>query len=128
MAGTVDSALYGALATVAAITTALQAAVGLIPLTDSLVIDRRMESSSPKEAEYEKAKEDAGVRLWTAAFLNVPIVVVNGAVLASWLGLGIVHDSWVLWLPWAAVLGAAVFLIGCAASGSWKLYDRNHKP
>lgn len=121
MMASVDPGLYGALATVAAITTALQAAVALIPLNDSADIGRQMGSSSPGQAAYDKAQEDAGARLRAAILLNVPAVMVNVAVLASWLGLGIIHARWVLWLPWAAVVTAAVFLFVCAVVGGWKL-------
>ncbi len=127
MAATVNAGLYGALATVAAITTALQAAVGLTPLSDSSDIRRRKEGSSPGQPTYDKAKEDAGTRLQAAILLNVPALVVNGAVLASWVGLGILQDGWALWLPWAAVVAAAVFLAVCAAVGSWNLYALAHK-
>ena len=119
----VDTGLYSAVATVAAITTALQAAVGLVPLNDSADIGRRMESSSRGEPARDKARTDAGIRLRTAILLNIPAVTVNAAVLASWLGLGIIHARWVLWLPWAAVVAAAVFLFVCAAVGGWKLND-----
>jgi hypothetical protein len=118
---TVDTGLYAAVATVAAITTALQAAVGLVPLNDSTDIGRRMDSSSSGQPVYEKAKTDAGVRLRAAVLLNIPAVIVNAAVLAAWLGLGIIHARWVLWLPWAAVVAAAVYLLVCAAIGGWKL-------
>lgn len=121
MVTTVDAGLYAALATVATITTALQAAVGLTPLSDSANIRRRKEASSPGQPEYDKARDDAGMRLRSAILLNVPALLVNGAVLASWLGIGIVHSGWALWLPWAAVVTAAVFLVTCAAIGSWNL-------
>lgn len=121
MVTNVDAGLYGALATVAAITTALQAAVGLIPLSDSSEIRHRKEASSPGQPEYDKAKEDAGIRLRSAILLNVPVLLVNSAVLASWLGIGIVHAGWALWVPWVAVVVAAVFLVICAAVGGRSL-------
>jgi hypothetical protein len=120
MAG-VDSGLYGALATVAAITTALQAAVALVPLNDSADIKRRKDSSASGLPEYERAKSDAGARLRTAVLLNIPAAAVNAAVLASWGGIGIFQARWVLWLPWVAVASAAVFLLACAVVGAWKL-------
>jgi len=122
----VDPSLYGALATVAAITTALQAAVGLTPLNDSSDIRRRMAASSPGLSAYDRAKTDAESRLRADVLLNLPALSVNGAVLASWCGLGILHARWVLWLPWAAVVLAAIFLFVCAAIGSWSL-ARAHK-
>ena len=121
MTASVDSGLYGALATVAAITTAIQAAVALVPLNDSADIKRRKESSTRGAADYARAETDAGTRLRTAVLLNIPAAGVNAAVLVSWAGIGIFCARWVLWLPWIAVAVAAVFLLVCAAVGAWKL-------
>jgi hypothetical protein len=120
---TIDSGLYGALATVAAITTALQAAVGLTPLNDFSDLRRKMDDSSRGQPAYDKARSDAVTRLRAGILLNAPAAVVNAAVLLSWVGLGIFQCGWVLWLPWIAVLAAALFLLGCAAVGIWKLRD-----
>src|SRR5512139_527580 len=111
----IDSNLYSALATVAAITTALQGAVALSPLNESSSIGCMKKESSAGEHEWSKAKEEAKQRRNNSIVLNIPVLAVNITVLISWQGLGLLCARWELLMPWFAVAGSALFLLLCAA-------------
>lgn len=110
---TPDTSLYGALAGVAAITTALQSVVALQPLRESFEIKRRKRASSPGQPAYNDAKSDARTRFTILLILNLVATVVNASVLAAW-GKPAVVDvtpgDWQLWLPWVAVAVASTGL------------------
>lgn len=113
----IDLGLYGALAGVAAITTALQAAVALQPLSALTDTKQRKRRSSKGQIEYNDARSDANKAVWTALWLNIPAVLVNTAVLASWWRVAVAKakpDQWEYWLPWLAVVTAGVFLLTVA--------------
>jgi hypothetical protein len=117
-------AIYGAFAGVAAITTALQAAVALQPLSQSDDVNRRKRTNPPGTAEYNDARADAGTYWRGAWLLNVGGAAVNFAVLASWgyLVFGVIQQSrWFLWLPFIAVSIAAAYLVIVAAVGIGRL-------
>lgn len=113
----IDPGLYGALAGVAAITTALQAAVSLPPLSALSDTRQRKRRSAKGQIDYNNARSDAKKAAWTALWLNIPAVVVNSAVLLSWSRVAVAKpktDQWEYWLPWAAVTLASVFLLAVA--------------
>jgi hypothetical protein len=115
----VDTNLYGALANVAAITTALLAAVALPPLTGAIEIDQRKRASVKGRAQYIDAAADARRRFWSFLMLNVVAAIVNGGVLAAWwrVSVAVVNQSqWEYWLPWMAVVVSAGLLLLCAVS------------
>lgn len=117
-------ALYGALAAVAAITTALQAAVALLPLGQYDNLHERRRTSVPGDQAYNDARFDAGRYYRQGWILNIGAVVVNAAVLVAW---GYVATrplrgpSWFLQLPFYAVAAAAVYLLVVAILGISRL-------
>ena len=118
-------ALYGALAAVAAITTALQAAMALLPLSQYDSVDGRRRHSAPGEQAYNNATRDARGYYRSGWILNVGAVAVNAAVLVSWGYVAwqpVKGPSWFLWLPFCAVAAAAAFLVGVAATGLYRLH------
>ena len=118
-------ALYGALAAVAAITTALQAAVALLPLSQYDGVDARRRNSAPGQQAYNNATRDARGYYRSGWILNVGAVAVNAAVLVSWGYVAwqpVKGPSWFLWLPFCAVAAAAAFLVGVAATGLYRLH------
>ena len=117
--------LYGALAAVAAITTALQAAVALLPLSQYDGVDARRRNSAPGQQAYNDATRDAKSYYRSGWILNLGVVAVNAAVLVSWGYVAwrpIKGPSWFLWLPFCAVAGAAACLVGVAATGLFRLH------
>jgi hypothetical protein len=114
--------VYAALAAVAAITTALQAAVALPPLTDSVEISRRVRESQQGTPARTNARNDAGRSALRGVMLNVPAAGVNGAVLAAWSTVAWVGETpWSYYVPWLAVTSAAAFLLTAAGLGVWNL-------
>jgi hypothetical protein len=110
----IDPGLFGALASVAAITTALQAAVALQPLSVLMDTRQRKRRSTRGEIDYNNARSDAKRAAWTALWLNIPATLVNAAVMLSWWRLAVAKpdlEQWHYWLPWAAVTVASVFLL-----------------
>ncbi len=120
----IDSGLYGALAGVAAITTALQAAVALQPLASLTNTRERKRRSHPGDQAYNDARADAGRAAWTALWLNIPAIVVNAAVLTAWGRIAIAQPrpgEWEYWVPWVAVAAASVFMFVVALVTGLKL-------
>ncbi|MFF7124232.1 hypothetical protein [Streptomyces sp. NPDC008240] len=103
-----EVALYTALATVAAITTALQASVALLLISQDDDVRKRKRRSTEGDQDWNDAKRDAGRYFWTGAPLNILTLLVSGTVLASWGGVlesFCSKDSrWYLSLPFIAVL------------------------
>jgi hypothetical protein len=121
--------LYGALAAVAAITTALQAAVALLPLSQYDSVDGRKRASAKGEQAYNDAVRDATRYLLSGFLLTLGVVAVNGAVLVSWryVALRLVPGPmWYLRLPFYAVAAAAVYLLVVAAVGLIRLSRARH--
>jgi hypothetical protein len=122
-------ALYGALAAVAAITTALQAAVALLPLGQYDVVNERRRRSSPGQQAYNDAVVDAKRYHRAGWLLNVGAVGVNAAVLASWgyvVFRPVSGGSWFLRVPFYAVAIAATYLLVVAAVGLSRLHGIRH--
>jgi len=117
-------ALYGALAAVAAITTALQAAVALLPLGQYDNLYERRRNSVPDDQAYNDARLDAKRYYRQGWILNIGAVVVNAAVLVAWgyVALRPIRDpSWFLQLPFYAVAATAVYLLTVAILGIFRL-------
>lgn len=120
----IDPGLYGALAGVAAITTALQAAVALQPLASLTSARERKRKSRQGDQAYNDARTDAGRAAWTELWLNIPAILVNAAVLASWGRIAIARpraSEWEYWVPWVAVAAASLFLFVVALVTGLKL-------
>lgn len=111
-----EIALYTALATVAAITTAIQATVALLLISQDDDVRKRKRRSTSGDQDWNDAKRDAGRYFWTGAPLNFLIMLVSSAVLASWGGVLASFCSkdrrWYLSLPFIAVLVIWVILLG----------------
>ena len=119
------SNVYGALANVAAITTALQAAVSLQSLTQAGDIETRREKTSVRSAERNDVLADANSAKTGAIVLNMPAAIVNAAVLAGWGKVAIgqtTRSQWELYLPWIAVSCSAAFLLICASVAILRLH------
>jgi hypothetical protein len=116
----IDSGLYGALATVAAITTALLSLVALLVLQRGTELKRITEDDGVDSAGYNRAKRVAWPNFWGHGVLNLVALIVNAAVVAAWWKIGVTpasDDQWQYWLPCYAVITATVVLIGPAAVG-----------
>jgi hypothetical protein len=119
-------AVYGAFAGVAAITTALQAAVALQPLAQLDDVRHRKRDSNPGDARYTNAKDDAKTYFRGAILLSVGAVFVNAAVLTAWgyLVFAVVPTRHLyLELPFVAIGVAALYLIAVAIVGVVGLHD-----
>lgn len=122
----IDAGLYGALAGVAAITTALQAAVALQPLSALTDTRQRKRRSTKGQIDYNNARSDAKKSAWAALWLNIPAVAVNVAVLLAWWRVAVDKPKpgqWEYWLPWAAIATASAFLLTVAIVTMLKLRD-----
>lgn len=118
----IDSGLYGALANVAAITTALQSIVSLLPLQRA--IDLQNKTDTPGTADYNDAKSAARRDFRINIVLCLIAFVINGSVLAAWFKVGVyVPDlcQWEYWLPWFAVFAGYMALSATAAYALRKL-------
>ena|SRR5258708_7295840 len=119
-------ASYGALAGVAAITTAILAVVALQPLSQADDVTRRMRASTQGQPPYTDAHNDAGTYFRAAVLLVAGGLVVNGAVLGSWgfVALEVVKSPPAyLLIPFAAVAAAYVYLGIAAVVGIKRLHD-----
>lgn len=117
--------LYGALAAVAAITTALQAAVALLPLGQYDNVYERRRNSAKGLQPYKDATLDAKRYRRQGWILNLGAVVVNAAVIVSWGYVAmqpIGGSSWFLRFPFYAVAAAATYLLAVAIVGLWRLH------
>jgi hypothetical protein len=122
-------ALYGALAAVAAITTALQAAVALLPLGQFDAVNERKRRSATGQQAYNDALLDAKRYYRAGWILNLGAVMVNAAVLVSWGYVAmrpVSGPSWFLRLPFYAVTAAATYLLLVASVGLCRLYGIRH--
>jgi hypothetical protein len=112
--------LYGAIGGVAAITTALQSLVALLPLRSALDIRRIKTGSAPRQSAYVAAAGDASRDFFVFLALNVVAAIINGAVLAAWWKVGVsavTVDLWEYWVPWTAVVvGSAVLFLTALGS------------
>jgi hypothetical protein len=120
----VDPGVYGALATVAAITTALQSVVAILPLQRSMELGDLTDNPVQGTAIYNDAKKAARRDFWRHGMLNAVAVLINGCVLAAWFKVGVYAarpDQWEYWLPWCAVAVGALALTITAVLSLWKL-------
>jgi hypothetical protein len=124
-----DSGVYGALANVAAITTALQSVVALLALQRGMEIGSR--AAVPLTAEYNAAKKAASRNFWGLGVLNLVALSVTVVVLAAWFKIGVwavYRQQWELWAPCVAVAFGCLLLTGTAAVGLTKLCRVARRP
>ena len=129
VASAFDPGVYGALANVAAITTALQSIVALLALQRGL--DLANVGGSRPTAESAAAKRAASRNFWGQGVLNLVALFVNAAVLAAWFKVGVVPvcpEQWELWLPCAAVALGCIALTTTAVVGLTKLGHVARRP
>lgn len=115
----VDPSIYGAVAGVAAITTALQSVIALLPLREAINIARRKRSVPIGHAPYNDARHDARRDFFILFILNFLAASIHAAVLAAWWKVGVAEvnpQQWEYWLPWAAVTVASGVLVLTAVS------------
>jgi hypothetical protein len=112
-----DVALYAALATVAAVTLALQssAVFALVPDADRLAT--RHEAAVPGTQSYNDLLKDAKAFRLRILIMSGPLASVNLAVLAAWAKVVFcrVDSDWVLTTPWIAVVIAWACLVALPA-------------
>ncbi len=115
--------LYAAMASVAAITTALQAAVALQFFGEASRLAEESAKAAPNTAGASESRVAAGRVKRGALLLNSPAILVNASVIASWGGsfLG-ATVSWVLLVPWVAIGVAGLFLGAIAFYSIRKLH------
>lgn len=120
ISSTLDPSIYGAVAGVAAITTALHSLIALQPLRSAIDTRRRKRSSSPGYAPYNDAKHDARRDFFVYLLLNIVAAAIHGSVLAAWWKVGVASatpSQWEYWLPWLAVtLGSAALFLTSVGS------------
>jgi hypothetical protein len=117
-------AIYGALAAVCAITTAIQGALAVIPLPQIGDIENRKRNSGQGLAPYTDAKNDAKQLAKSNAILNTGAVITNAAVLCSWGYVSIVlvgASKWYLWLPFVSIAFTWFFMAVVSIYGCVKL-------
>jgi hypothetical protein len=104
--------LYAALATVAAITAALQASATFTPITQVERLEERHSDASPGTQAMTDVRADAKKAEKAAMWLTLPAALVNGVVLVAWGAVALDRSTldWVLVAPWAAVTAVSLFL------------------
>jgi hypothetical protein len=124
-----DSGVYGALANVAAITTALQSVVAILALQRGMDIGSR--SVVPLTGDYNAAKKAASRSFWGLGVLNFVALLVTAVVLAAWFKVGVwavFPRQWELWAPCLAVAFGCLLLTGTAGVGLRKLRQIARRP
>lgn len=109
-AASVDPGTYAALASVAAITTAILAVVALIPFSDSRTVKARLTDVKQGQPGHAEIVDGAHRRAFQSCLLVLPVVVVNVAVLVAWWDVGLSRAPWRLWLPCTAVALLVAYL------------------
>lgn len=117
--------LYTSLASIAAITTAIQASVSLFASTRATTIGTRIEAAAPGTHSLNKARDDAAASFGAVVLLGILAGGANGAVLLPWgvISLRRLEFDWVLLSPYWAIVGvSAVLLIwnGVSAVRLWR--------
>ncbi len=114
MGSSVDPvAVFGALATVAAVTAALQASAVFALYPGAEQLEDRHDNADPGSQEMTDVKKDAKLYRARVVILNSPLAVINALVLAAWGDVVFVRMStdWVFVAPWVGVLVAWLFLV-----------------
>lgn len=124
-----DSGVYGALANVAAITTALQSVVALFALQRGMDIGNT--PAVRHTSEYNNAKKAAARNFWGLGVLNFVALGVTVVVLAAWFKVGVwavLPRQWELWTPCVAVAFGCLLLTVTAGVGLRKLRRVARRP
>ncbi len=108
--------LYGALAAVAAITTALQTPVALQCFTECEAFLKKVKSAKQKRNDTAFVPSERRDLLVRHLILNAPAILVNVLVIGTWGYVGLHYRptgeaKWLYILPWYALGIAALFLI-----------------
>ena len=120
--------LYPALATVAAITTAIQTPIVLGTFSECSVKVTDLDPTNRGSVKYGNAERERGSVARKNIFLNFPATVVNAFAIIPWGYLVYSHrapaDEWLYFLPWLGVAVAALFLFLLVASSILALWTR----
>src|SRR5215469_15936435 len=120
--------LYSALATVAAITTALQTPIALASFNECSEKVAILDPTDEHETEYGNVKRERGTLAWKNSLPNIPPNVVNAFVLIPWGYLiytePVPSHEWVYFLPWLGVAIVALFLFLLVVASIMALWTR----
>ena len=120
--------LYSALATVAAITTAIQTPIALDAFNKCSAKVAVLDPADKHETEYGNVKRERGTLAWQNGLPNIPPNVVNAFVLIPWGYLVYnargVPDAWLYFLPWLGVAIVALFLFLLVVASILALWTR----
>jgi hypothetical protein len=116
------TALYAALATVAAITSALQGSAALGCTTRVTQLEGAFDASRPNTNERQRAKADGKGSRTGIVVLNVASAVVSAAVLVAWgdVVFGRMPCDWVFIVPWCAIGASALALSYIGIVDLWR--------
>jgi hypothetical protein len=106
-------AIYGALATVAAVTAALQTAAVFAVLPDADRLESRAARATPGTQEYTDLCNDASSYRIRVGTVTMPLALINLAVIVAWgdVVFDRITSDWVFRTPWVAVALAWVVLL-----------------
>lgn len=101
-------AIYGALATVAAVTAALQASAVFALYPDAGQLEARHDAADPGTQAMTEVTHDAKLYRTRLIILNSPMALINALVLAAWGDVVFARMAvdWVFVAPWVGVLVA----------------------
>lgn len=119
--------LYGALATVAAITTAIQTSIALDAFNKCSEKVALLDPTDKHEAAYGNVIRERVTFAWQNGLPNIPPNVVNAFVLIPW-GYLVYNareaDVWLYFLPWLGVAIVALFLFLLVVTSILALWTR----
>jgi len=108
--------LYGTLATVVAVTIALQQQVVAQCFTECKEFSKKVKDTKERQESMSFVPEERRVLLIKQLRVNVPAILVNVLILLPWGYVGLRYrpidePEWLYILPWYGLCGAAFFLI-----------------
>jgi hypothetical protein len=107
------AAIYGALATVAAVTAALQTSAVFAVLPDADRLESRSAAATPGTQQYTDLRRDATSYRVRVGALTMPLALINIAVIVAWgdVVFSRITSDWVFITPWGAVAIAWIVLL-----------------
>jgi non-ribosomal peptide synthetase component F len=110
-------AVYGALATVAAVTAALQAAAVFALYPEAGLLEERNDAAAPGTMAETDVRRDAKHYRTRVVILNSPMALINALVLLAWGDVVFcrIPSDWIYIVPWVGVLLAWASLVAIPA-------------
>ena len=116
------TAIYAALATVAAIASALQASAALSSTTRVTQLEDAFDASRPNTNERQRAKGDATGSRPSIVVVNLGSALVSGAVVTAWgdVVFARMDRDWVFIVPWSAIAATALAVAYVGVVDTWR--------